>query len=81
MKQNFIRRVLTIGFITVASVLLFSCKQRTAPKLETQYKSNSLKDEWISDEVRHGLHKIVIDDTTTILIYRGVESCTMIQLK
>lgn len=35
----------------------------------------------LSKEVFHGLNKVVIDDTTTILIYRGVESCTMIQIK
>ena len=29
----------------------------------------------------HGLYKVKVDDTTTVLIYRGVESCTMIQLK
>jgi hypothetical protein len=32
-------------------------------------------------EVDHGLNKVQLDDSTTILIYRGVESCTMIQIK
>jgi hypothetical protein len=32
-------------------------------------------------EIGHGLYKVKVDDTTTVLIYRGVESCTMIQLK
>jgi len=33
----------------------------------------------LSDEVQHGLYEIKIDDSTTILIYRGVESCAMIR--
>lgn len=40
-----------------------------------------VKVEWLSEEVDHGLSKVKIDDTTTVLIYRGVESCTMIRLK
>ena len=33
----------------------------------------------LSDEVSPGLHEIKIDDTTTILLYSGVKSCTMIK--
>jgi hypothetical protein len=40
-----------------------------------------ITDEPLLDPVDHGLHKITINDSTTILLYRGVESCTMIQLK
>ena len=47
----------------------------------TKEDSNELKSEKIMDEVGHGLYKVKVDDSTTILIYRGVESCTMIQLK
>ena len=32
-------------------------------------------------EVEHGLTEVKLNDSTTILIYRGVESCTMLQLK
>jgi hypothetical protein len=39
------------------------------------------KKEKIMNEVSHGLYKVQLDDTTTILIYRGVESCAMLQLK
>ena len=42
---------------------------------------NEPKVEKIIDEVGHGLSKVQLNDSTTILIYRGVESCTMIQLK
>lgn len=43
--------------------------------------ASSVKDEHLMDAVSGGLHKIKINDSTTVLIYRGVESCTMIQLK
>ena len=43
--------------------------------------SNEPKAEKIIDEVGHGLYKVQLNDSTTVLIYRGVESCTMIQLK
>ena len=42
---------------------------------------NELKAEEIMGEIGHGLYKVKVDDSTTVLIYRGVESCTMIQLK
>jgi hypothetical protein len=35
----------------------------------------------IINEVDYGLNKIKLTDSTTILIYRGMQSCTMIQLK
>ena len=42
---------------------------------------NQPKVDKIMDEVGRGLYKVKLDDSTTILLYRGVESCTMIQLK
>jgi hypothetical protein len=42
---------------------------------------NEPKVEKIISPVSHGLYKVQLNDSTTILIYRGVESCTMIQLK
>lgn len=35
----------------------------------------------IMDQVELGLSKVLLDDSTTILIYRGTESCAMLQLK
>lgn len=35
----------------------------------------------IGGEVEKGFTKVELNDSTTILIYRGTESCTMIQLK
>jgi hypothetical protein len=43
--------------------------------------TNNVEIQHIMDEIDHGLNKIKLNDSTTILIYRGVESCTMIQLK
>jgi len=40
-----------------------------------------IKIESLMGQVDYGLHKIHLNDTTTILLYRGNESCTMIQLK
>jgi hypothetical protein len=42
---------------------------------------NRLEIEKLSEEVYKGLYQITIDDAVHILIYRGVESVTMIQLK
>jgi hypothetical protein len=61
------------------TVLMVSCKVDT--KDNTKEDSNELKAEKIMNEVGHGLYKVKVDDSTTVLLYRGVESCTMIQLK
>jgi len=61
------------------TVLMVSCKVDT--KDNTKEDSNEIKSEKIMSEVGHGLYKVKVDDSTTVLIYRGVESCTMIQLK
>jgi len=60
------------------TVLMVSCNVDT--KVNTT-DSNKLKAEEIMGEIGHGLYKVKVDDSTTVLIYRGVESCTMIQLK
>ncbi len=66
--------------MAIAITLITSCN--SAPGLINSETPNSnVKIEKIANEVGHGLNKIQIDDSTTILIYRGVESCTMIQLK
>ena len=58
---------------------MVSCNVDT--KDNTKEDSNKLKAEEIMGEIGHGLYKVKVDDSTTVLIYRGVESCTMIQLK
>ena len=56
------------------------CELNTNTKVNN-VGSNEPKVEKIMDEIGHGLYKVKLDDTTTILLYRGVESCTMLQLK
>lgn len=67
----------TLGFLTL---LLSSCGQTFNTPTEDK-PTNEPKVEKILSEIDHGLYKVQINDSTTILIYRGVESCTMIQLK
>jgi hypothetical protein len=59
-------------------VLMVSCKVDTK---DNRTDINELKAEEIMGEIGHGLYKVKVDDSTTVLLYRGVESCTMIQLK
>jgi hypothetical protein len=70
------KTILTI----LITVLMVSCNVDTKVN-NTKEDSNELKAEEIMGEIGHGLYKVKVDDTTTVLIYRGVESCTMIQLK
>lgn len=72
----------SILFTLVLVTLFTSCvnKNQTSKKETPAEKSNILIQK-ITSEVDHGLNKVTINDTTVVLIYRGVESCTMIQLK
>jgi hypothetical protein len=81
MSSTAIKGILIAGFIGLSIIILASCHRKNAPKLETQVKEKSLMDEHLSEEIDHGLHKITLETGEKILIYRGVESCTMIQLK
>jgi hypothetical protein len=63
------------------TVLMVSCRPKVDTKDNTKEDSNEIKSEKIMNEVGHGLYKVKVDDSTTVLLYRGVESCTMIQLK
>jgi hypothetical protein len=72
---------------TIAVLMTFMIMSCVEPNINPKDRnpiiidSTALTSEKIMGEVYHGLYKIKLDDTTTILIYRGVESCTMIQLK
>lgn len=79
---------LTIGLIlTITSILafyLYLVNQSIKKSKEIQYipkteSKTGVTIRKLSGEVSHGLHEIKIDDSTTILLYRGVESCTMIK--
>jgi hypothetical protein len=75
--------ILLLLAITAASCDIFEMPERPQgpPEPKETITTSSIKDEHLMNEVSHGLHKIKINDSTTVLIYRGVESCTMIQLK
>jgi len=75
--------ILLLLAITATSCNLFEMPKgpQGPPEPKETITNSSVKDEHIMDEVSHGLHKIKINDSTTVLIYRGMESCTMIQLK
>ena len=77
------KSILLLLVITATSCDLFEMPERPKgpPEPKETITRSSVKDERVMDEVSHGLHKIKINDSTTVLIYRGVESCTMIQLK
>jgi hypothetical protein len=66
--------------ILLTSIMMSCCEPNTNTKVNN-VESNETKSEKIMGEIGHGLYKVKLDDTTTILLYRGVESCTMIQLK
>jgi hypothetical protein len=70
----------TIITILLTLTIMSCCELNTNTKVNN-VGSNETKSEKIMDEIGHGLYKVKLDDTTTVLIYRGVESCTMIQLK
>lgn len=76
--------------LVLLGITITSCKQKTKledllpkipPPVEKSMSNLSPKDEYLMREVSFGLHKIQINDSTTVLLYRGTESCTMIQLK
>ena len=72
--------------LILISVVLLSCsnnQQTSVPKLDERLPvhKNNVKIEKLSDELDHGLHRVIVDDTINLLIYRGVESVTMIQIK
>ena len=67
---------------TILVILLTSIMMSCNPENRVSNTgSNKLKVEKIMGDVDHGLFKVQLNDSTTVLIYRGVESCTMIQLK
>jgi hypothetical protein len=73
---------LFIFFAGSVLALIISCEDpHRVPTAQKTISVTPAVDEHLMNEVSHGLHKIQINDSTTILLYRGVESCTMIQIK
>lgn len=70
---------LIIVVLLLGAVLFLEKKEPLTTKV---FNSNQeVLIEHLSGTVTPGLNKIQLNDSTVILIYRGVESCTMIQLK
>ena len=72
--------LLLLVFGTIATIASFGITKAIQKDKQIDLNQN-IKIQKIASEVDHGLHKVIINDTTVVLIYRGVESCTMIQLK
>jgi hypothetical protein len=66
---------------TIATIASFGITKAIQKKDKQIDPNQNIKIQKITSEVDHGLNKVTIDDTTVVLIYRGVESCTMIQIK
>ena len=77
-KTAIIMTVLTVSILVIILTILLSVNKSNT----SNAKDNKPKVESIMDELDHGgLYKVKLDDSTTILIYRGNQSCTMLQLK
>jgi hypothetical protein len=80
--------------ILMACIMMMSCTERientrkirhlediNKQQIKNIKNTNNVEIQHIMDEIDYGLNKIKLTDSTTILIYRGIQSCTMIQLK
>lgn len=72
--------------LTVSILVLQSCsgnQSKQTPTNDTTHigVTTNIQIQNLTGEVKHGLNKITISDTIQLLIYRGVESCTMVQIK
>jgi hypothetical protein len=70
------KKIITISLLALT---ITSCSVNE--NVENPQELGLIKVESLMGTVDQGLHKIQLNDTTTILLYRGTESCTMIQLK
>lgn len=83
-KPTWLKFIIIFAVLSILSSYVYFISIYIKKTKEIQYISKTesktgIKIRKLSDEVSQGLHEIKIDDTTTILLYRGVESCTMIK--
>ena len=83
-KPTWLKIVLALAIILTLSTYIYLIKTSLKSSKEESYQpkveeKTGAKIRKISGEVEHGLYEIKIDDSTTVLLYRGVESCTMIK--
>ena len=73
------KKILLITAIALTGCAMEEPKKSTETAKEVN--KTTLRQEKLMGTVPYGLSKIEINDSTTILLYRGSKSCTMIQLK
>jgi hypothetical protein len=83
-KPTWLKITLSLAVVLVLSFYIYLVKTSVKSSREDSYQpkveeKTGVIIRKISDEVEHGLYEIKIDDSTTIILYRGVESCTMIK--
>ena len=83
-KPTWLKIVLALAIILTLSTYIYLIKTSLKSSKEESYQpkveeKTGAKIRKISGEVEHGLYEIKIDDSTTVLLYRVVESCTMIK--
>jgi len=83
-KPSWLKIIIALATILILSTYIYFLKTSIKSSREESYQpkveeKTGVIIRKISDEVQHGLYEIKIDDSTTVLLYRGVESCTMIK--
>jgi len=85
-KITLMASLLAVAVIVGWISLIYDASHPNTKKVDTFGETptktiNDIKIRKLSDEIPHGLYQIAINDSTDILLYRGVESVTMIQIK
>ena len=85
-KKTLIMCLVAVAVIVGWIMLIYDASHPNTKKVDTFGETptktiNDIKIRKLSDEIPHGLYQIAINDSTDILLYRGVESATMIQIK
>ncbi len=80
MKKIFIIILATFTFAAVASSIIMNVSRKEKKKMDKIQVVDVIA-ERIMNEVGHGLYKVHVNDSVNVLIYRGVESVSMIQIK
>lgn len=74
------RKIFTI--LTLITLLSCNNSREKAKGLSTNVnRVSGIEVIRLTDEVDHGLNHIIVNDTLEVLIYRGVESTSMIRIK
>ena len=73
--------LVSITSLVLTGIVFLIKKDKLPPDPINKEVVNPLVIKRLMHEVEHGLTEVKLNDSTTILIYRGVESCAMLQLK